>query len=117
MRAGGGANHRFGLDDAILIRDNHIALAGGIRPAMERVRVQAGHMIKIEIEVDTLSQLDEVLTLGPDAVLFDNMSLKDLTCAVQMVDGSAITEASGRITADTREAQAAFTEKRTPAFD
>ena len=74
MRAGGGANHRFGLDDAVLIKDNHIAIAGGIRPALERARAAVGHLVKIEVEVDTLDQLDEALEVGVDAVLLDNMS-------------------------------------------
>ncbi|QCI67586.1 carboxylating nicotinate-nucleotide diphosphorylase [Phreatobacter stygius] len=98
VRAGGGANHRFGLDDAVLIKDNHVALAGGIRPAIERARAGVGHLVKIEIEVDTLAQLDEVLALGVDAVLLDNMGVEDLTRAVAMVGGRAITEASGRVT-------------------
>lgn len=107
VRAGGGSNHRFGLDDAILIKDNHIAIAGGIRPAVERARAHAGHMVKIEVEVDTLDQLEEVLARDVDAVLLDNMSLEDLVRAVKMVDGRAITEASGRITAPTVVAVAA----------
>jgi nicotinate-nucleotide pyrophosphorylase (carboxylating) len=100
VRAGGGSNHRFGLDDAILIKDNHIAIAGGIRPAIERARTGAGHLVKIEVEVDTLAQLEEALGLAPDAVLLDNMSVNDLHRAVAMVAGRAITEASGRITRD-----------------
>lgn len=107
VRAGGGSNHRFGLDDAILIKDNHIAIAGGLRAAVERARIRAGHMVKIEVEVDTLDQLEEALGLAPDAVLLDNMSLDDLSRAVRMVDGRAITEASGRITADTAAVVAA----------
>ncbi|WP_149761034.1 carboxylating nicotinate-nucleotide diphosphorylase [Neomesorhizobium albiziae] len=107
VRAGGGANHRFGLDDAILIKDNHIAIAGGIHPAIERARSGAGHLVKIEIEVDTLAQLEEVLALTPDAVLLDNMSVDELRQAVTMVAGRAITEASGRITAATAPAIAA----------
>jgi nicotinate-nucleotide pyrophosphorylase (carboxylating) len=107
VRAGGGSNHRFGLDDAILVKDNHIAIAGGIRLAVERARVHAGHMVKIEVEVDTLAQLDEALSLDVDAVLLDNMSLDDLTRAVKMVDGRAVTEASGRITPATAPAVAA----------
>lgn len=99
VRAGGGANHRFGLDDAILIKDNHIAIAGGIRPAMERARMSVGHLVKVEVEVDTLAQLEEALALAPDAVLLDNMSVDDLRKAVAMVGGRAVTEASGRITA------------------
>ncbi|HEY4178742.1 MAG TPA: carboxylating nicotinate-nucleotide diphosphorylase [Kofleriaceae bacterium] len=98
VRAGGGANHRFGLDDGILIKDNHIAVAGGIRPALERARAAAGHMVKIEIEVDTLDQLAEVLTFEVDAVLLDNMGIEELRRAVGLVDGRAIIEASGGIT-------------------
>jgi nicotinate-nucleotide pyrophosphorylase (carboxylating) len=101
VRAGGGSNHRFGLDDAILIKDNHIAIAGGIRPAIERARTYAGHLVKIEVEVDTLAQLEEALGLAPDAVLLDNMTVDNLRQAVAMVAGRAITEASGRITLDT----------------
>ncbi len=78
MRAGGGSNHRFGLDDAVLIKDNHIAIAGGIRAAIERARDDVGHLVKIEVEVDTLAQFDEVLALGLDAVLLDNMSVDEL---------------------------------------
>ncbi|MEQ1954663.1 carboxylating nicotinate-nucleotide diphosphorylase [Mesorhizobium sp. CN2-181] len=107
VRAGGGANHRFGLDDAILIKDNHIAIAGGIRAAIKRARASAGHLVKIEVEVDTLTQLEEALTLAPDAVLLDNMSVDVLRQAVSMVAGRAITEASGRITASTAPAIAA----------
>jgi nicotinate-nucleotide pyrophosphorylase (carboxylating) len=101
VRAGGGSNHRFGLDDAILIKDNHIAIASGIRPAIERARTYAGHLVKIEVEVDTLAQLEEALGLAPDAVLLDNMTVDNLRQAVAMVAGRAITEASGRITLDT----------------
>jgi nicotinate-nucleotide pyrophosphorylase (carboxylating) len=101
VRLGGGANHRFGLDDAMLIKDNHIALAGGVRPALERARVHAGHLVKIELEVDTLDQLTEALQVGVDAVLLDNMTPETLRRAVAMVDGRAVTEASGRITIDT----------------
>ncbi len=97
VRCGGGANHRFGLDDAILIKDNHIAIAGGVGPALTRARAHAGHLVKIEIEVDTLAQLAEVLTIGVDAVLLDNMTPDHLREAVAMVGGRAITEASGRI--------------------
>lgn len=101
VRVGGGSNHRFGLDDAVLIKDNHIAIAGGIKPAIERARAAVGHLVKIEIEVDTLAQLDEALVLGVDAVLLDNMKAGDLRRAVAMVDGQAITEASGGITLST----------------
>ncbi|MER9074177.1 carboxylating nicotinate-nucleotide diphosphorylase [Mesorhizobium sp. M0904] len=107
VRAGGGANHRFGLDDAVLIKDNHIAIAGDIRTAIERARAAVGHMVKVEVEVDTLDQLEIALAAGVDAVLLDNMSVKQLTRAVAMVDGRATTEASGRITPSTAPAIAA----------
>jgi len=98
VRVGGGANHRFGLDDAVLIKDNHIAAAGGIMPAVERVRAGIGHLVKVEVEVDTLSQIEDALAAGVDAVLLDNMQSEALRRAVAMVDGRAITEASGGIT-------------------
>jgi nicotinate-nucleotide pyrophosphorylase (carboxylating) len=108
VRCGGGFNHRFGLDDAILIKDNHIAVAGGIRPVLERAKACAGHLVKIEIEVDTLDQLDEVLAVGmADAVLLDNMSIDELRKAVAMVKGRFVLEASGGITLDTIAAVAA----------
>jgi nicotinate-nucleotide pyrophosphorylase (carboxylating) len=107
VRVGGGANHRFGLDDAVLIKDNHIAVAGGIRPAVERARAAVGHLVKIELEVDSLAQLDEALMLGVDAVLLDNMGPGLLREAVRRVDGRMITEASGRINAETAPAMAA----------
>jgi nicotinate-nucleotide pyrophosphorylase (carboxylating) len=107
VRVGGGSNHRFGLDDAVLIKDNHVAIAGGVRPAVERARAGVGHLVKIELEVDTLSQLEEALTLKVDAVLLDNMGPDMLREAVAMVDGRAITEASGRIRPDTAPAIAA----------
>jgi nicotinate-nucleotide pyrophosphorylase (carboxylating) len=107
VRAGGGSNHRFGLDDAVLIKDNHIALAGGIRTAIERAKARVGHLVKIEVEVDTLTQLEEALALGIDAVLLDNMTIDDLKQAVAMAGGKVITEASGRITAATAPAIAA----------
>jgi nicotinate-nucleotide pyrophosphorylase (carboxylating) len=107
VRVGGGSNHRFGLDDAVLIKDNHVAIAGGVRPAVERARAGVGHLVKIELEVDTLAQLEEALTLQVDAVLLDNMGPDMLRQAVGMVDGRAITEASGRIRPDTAPAIAA----------
>ena len=107
VRAGGGANHRFGLDDAVLIKDNHIALAGSLSIAVARAKANVGHLVKIEVEVDTLSQLEEALTAGVDAVLLDNMTTEQLAKAVAMVAGRAITEASGRITAATAPATAA----------
>jgi nicotinate-nucleotide pyrophosphorylase (carboxylating) len=107
VRAGGGGNHRFGLDDAVLIKDNHIAIAGDIRTAIERTRASVGHMVRIEVEADTLDQLDVALVVGVDAVLLDNMSLDQLARAVAMVGGRAITEASGRVTPEAAPAIAA----------
>lgn len=107
MRVGGGSNHRFGLDDAMLIKDNHIVMAGGVRAALDRARAAIGHLVKIEIEVDTLDQLDEALALGVDVVLLDNMPLEMLRQAVSTAKGRAITEASGGITPQTAAAVAA----------
>lgn len=107
VRAGGGFNHRFGLDDAILIKDNHIAVAGSITEAIKRVRLKAGHMVRIEVEVDTLQQLETALKENIDAVLLDNMNPDMLSEAVQIVNGKAITEASGGITPQTARAVAA----------
>jgi nicotinate-nucleotide pyrophosphorylase (carboxylating) len=101
VRAGGGANHRFGLDDAVLIKDNHVAVAGGVANAVRAVRANAGHMVKVEVEVDDLEQLRELIDLRVDAVLLDNMGPELLRRAVALVDGRMITEASGRITPDT----------------
>jgi nicotinate-nucleotide pyrophosphorylase (carboxylating) len=98
VRHGGGVNHRFGLDDAVLIKDNHLAIAGSVREAVERVRRTVGHMVRIELEVDTLHQLDEALAIGVDAVLLDNMDLETLAAAVRIARGRAVTEASGGIT-------------------
>lgn len=107
VRVGGGSNHRYGLDDAVLIKDNHVAIAGGVRAAITRARASVGHLVKIEVEVDTLAQLEEAMAVGVDAVLLDNMNPEMLTRAVQMVGGRAITEASGRITPATAPAIAA----------
>ncbi len=101
VRAGGGLNHRFGLFDAILIKDNHIAAAGGIGKAMAGIRSRAGHMIKVEVEVTTLAELDEALAHRPDAVLLDNMPVAMLKAAVGRVAGRTVTEASGGVTLDT----------------
>jgi len=101
VRCGGGFNHRFGLDDAVVIKDNHIVAAGGIAPALERVRSGLGHMVKIEIEVDTLAQLEEALSLHADTILLDNMPLDELRRAVAMAKGRAVLEASGNITLET----------------
>jgi nicotinate-nucleotide pyrophosphorylase (carboxylating) len=107
VRVGGGSNHRFGLDDAVLIKDNHVAIAGGVKPAVERARAGVGHLVKIELEVDTLDQLREAMTLRVDAVLLDNMGPEMLREAVSIVDGRAITEASGGIRLETARAIAA----------
>lgn len=101
VRAGGGMNHRIGLFDAVLIKDNHIAVAGGIGPAIAATRARVGHMVKIEVEVDTLDQLREALNHRIDAVLLDNMSPGQLAEAVRLVAGRVITEASGGVNLDT----------------
>ncbi|WP_136658652.1 carboxylating nicotinate-nucleotide diphosphorylase [Nitratireductor sp. XY-223] len=97
VRCGGGRNHRYGLDDAVLIKDNHIAVSGGVAAAIEAARSHCGHMVKIEVEVDTLDQLDEALTASPDAVLLDNMSPAELSEAVRRNAGRAVLEASGNV--------------------
>jgi nicotinate-nucleotide pyrophosphorylase (carboxylating) len=107
VRVGGGMNHRFGLDDGVLIKDNHVAVAGGIRTAILAARRGVGHLVKIEVEVDTLDQLEEALATGVDAVLLDNMTPDQLATAVRMIDGRALAEASGRITPQTAPAIAA----------
>jgi nicotinate-nucleotide pyrophosphorylase (carboxylating) len=107
VRCGGGHNHRFGLDDAVLVKDNHIAFAGGLRTAVERVRAAVGHLVKIEVEVDSLEMLREALDLGVDVVLLDNMSVETLRQAVALARGRALTEASGGITPETAAAIAA----------
>lgn len=101
VRCGGGFNHRFGLDDAILIKDNHIAVAGGVTKALRAAKAFAGHLVKIEIEVDTLDQLDEVIREGADVVLLDNMTPAHLKDAVARVKGKMLTEASGGVTLET----------------
>lgn len=95
---GGGAPHRYGLDDAIMIKDNHIAMAGGITAALKRARESAGHTVKIEIEVDNLTQLDEVLQTGADIIMLDNMSTSDMETAVKRINGRSLVEASGNVT-------------------
>ena len=107
VRAGGGMNHRFALYDAVLIKDNHVAIAGGIVEAIRRAKAGVGHMVKIEVEVDTLEQLREAMGEGVDAVLLDNMTPDQLRVAVDIVAERAITEASGRITPATAAAIAA----------
>ncbi|MBN1568370.1 MAG: carboxylating nicotinate-nucleotide diphosphorylase [Acidobacteria bacterium] len=98
VRAGGGSNHRFGLDDAVLIKDNHIVVAGGVAEAIRRARSHIGHLVKIEVEVDNLDQLEIALREKIDAVLLDNMPIQMLAEAVRIADKKAITEASGGIT-------------------
>ncbi|MGH1349498.1 MAG: carboxylating nicotinate-nucleotide diphosphorylase [Methyloligellaceae bacterium] len=104
VRCGGGINHRFGLNDAVMIKDNHIAIAGGITQAVERARAGVGHNVKIEVEVDTLEQLEELLTCKADIVLLDNMGPDLLKEAVAMIDGRLVTEASGGVTLNTVKA-------------
>ena len=101
VRCGGGSNHRYGLDDAMLIKDNHIAVAGSVKQALQAAKAAAGHLVKIEIEVDTLAQLHEVLAEGADVVLLDNMDIKTLKQAVALIEGAMLTEASGGVTLDT----------------
>ncbi|MBH0096367.1 carboxylating nicotinate-nucleotide diphosphorylase [Psychrobacter sp. NZS113] len=106
VRCGGGRNHRLGLDDAILIKDNHIAIAGDIKTAIQQAQDFAGHLIPVEVEVDTLEQLEQALDAGVSLVLLDNMSPEVLSKAVAMCKGRAKTEASGGITPATVEAAA-----------
>jgi len=101
VRCGGGVNHRFGLDDAILIKDNHIAACGSVGEAVRRAKAFAGHLMKVEVEVDGLHQLDEALQHGPDVVMLDNFSLGDLKEAVRRTRGRAVLEASGGVNLDT----------------
>lgn len=101
VRCGGGVNHRFGLDDAVLIKDNHLAVAGSVRAAVEKARSHVGHLVRIEVEVDTLAQLEEALAVGVEAVLLDNMDVATLRRAVERVAGRAITEASGGVRPET----------------
>lgn len=98
VRCGGGFNHRFGLDDAVLIKDNHIAVVGSVAEAIRRARAGIAHMTKVEVEVDTLAQLEEALSVGADTILLDNMSLEDLRRAVSLAGGHALLEASGGVT-------------------
>lgn len=101
VRMGGGMNHRFGLHDAVMIKDNHIVAAGSITGAVEAARSKVGHTVSVEVEVETLKQLEQVLETDTDIVLLDNMSPMDLAEAVKMVDGEMTTEASGGVTLDT----------------
>jgi nicotinate-nucleotide pyrophosphorylase (carboxylating) len=101
VRCGGGINHRFGLDDAILIKDNHVAACGGVGPALERARAHVGHLMKIEVEVDTLSQFDEALVHRPDVIMLDNFSLAAMAKAVSRNAGVVVLEASGGVSLET----------------
>ncbi|GGD07424.1 carboxylating nicotinate-nucleotide diphosphorylase [Aquisalinus flavus] len=101
VKCGGGQNHRFGLYDAVMIKDNHIAAAGSIAEALQAAKAATGHMVKIEIEVDTIDQLGEVLEEGADVILLDNMSTDDMRKAVEMTAGRSILEASGNVTIET----------------
>lgn len=101
VACGGGTNHRFGLDDAILIKDNHVALAGGVGEAVRRARGAVGHLMKVEVEIDRLDQLDEAVAEGPDVIMLDNFSLEDLRSAVARVAGRITLEASGGVTLQT----------------
>lgn len=101
VRCGGGINHRFGLDDAILIKDNHVAVCGGVGPALERARAAAGWLTKIELEVDSLGQLEQALPHRPDVIMLDNFSLDDLRAAVRTAKGLVKLEASGGVTLET----------------
>jgi nicotinate-nucleotide pyrophosphorylase (carboxylating) len=107
VRVGGGINHRFGLDDGVLIKDNHIAAAGGIEAAVRRAHERLGHMVKVEVEVDTLDQLDLLLAIGADAVLLDNFTPQQLRQAVDKVGSRMVTEASGGMTIEALPAVAA----------
>ncbi len=106
VRAGGGVNHRYGLGDAILIKDNHVAASGGVTAAVGAARKQSGPATTIELEVDTLDQLSEALEAGATALLLDNMAPTDLRRAVEMTAGRAVLEASGQVTAETVRAVA-----------
>jgi nicotinate-nucleotide pyrophosphorylase (carboxylating) len=106
VRAGGGFNHRFGLYDAVLIKDNHLVAAGGVGPAVARARVAVPHTIKIEVEAKTLAQVEEALAAGADIILLDNMDPAKLRQGVTLCRGKALTEASGGITAATLRAVA-----------
>jgi nicotinate-nucleotide pyrophosphorylase (carboxylating) len=101
VRCGGGVNHRFGLDDAILIKDNHIAACGSVGEAVRRAKAAAGHLMKVEVEIDGLGQLEEALKYGPDVVMLDNFSLVDLAEAVRRAGGRAVLEASGGVNLET----------------
>jgi nicotinate-nucleotide pyrophosphorylase (carboxylating) len=101
LKMGGGFNHRLGLDDAVMLKDNHIAIAGSISKAVESVRAHVGHTVKIEVEIDRLDQLADALSSGAEIIMLDNMSLDDMAKAVKEIDGRAIVEASGNVRLET----------------
>jgi nicotinate-nucleotide pyrophosphorylase (carboxylating) len=107
VRCGGGANHRFGLDDAVLIKDNHVAACGGVGEAVRRARAAVGHSVKVEVEIDRLAQLEEALSEGPDIVMLDNFAIGDMAEAVRRTNGRALLEASGGVSLATVGAMAA----------
>ena len=100
VRVGGGYNHRYNLADGVLIKDNHIAAAGSVREAVERVRKQAPHTMRIEVEAESIDQVEECLASGVDIIMLDNMDIEMMREAVKMIDNGAIVEASGGITLD-----------------
>jgi len=97
VRVGGGQNHRFGLYDAVMLKDNHLAAVGGLTEAVQRVKAQIGHMIKIEVECETIEQVEEAVACGVDVIMLDNMGLEEMREAVLYIDQRAIVEASGGI--------------------
>jgi nicotinate-nucleotide pyrophosphorylase (carboxylating) len=101
VRCGGGVNHRFGLDDAILIKDNHVAACGSVGEAVRRAKAYAGHLVKVEVEVDSLLQLREALAHDPDVIMLDNFGLEDMREAVKLVGGRVTLEASGGVNLET----------------
>ncbi|NLO97344.1 MAG: carboxylating nicotinate-nucleotide diphosphorylase [Peptococcaceae bacterium] len=100
VRVGGGQNHRFGLYDAVMLKDNHLAAVGGLKEAVQRVRNKVGHMVKIEIECETIEQVKEALACGVDVIMLDNMSLEEMRTAVKLINHQSLVEASGGITAE-----------------
>ncbi|HCY85943.1 MAG TPA: carboxylating nicotinate-nucleotide diphosphorylase [Desulfobacteraceae bacterium] len=107
VRAGGGFNHRFALYDGILIKDNHIAVAGSIKAAVDAVRKRTSHLMKVEVETSNMDEVHQALDAGADVIMLDNMSPEDMTAAVDFIDGRAVVEASGNVSLDTLNAIAA----------
>ncbi len=106
VKAGGGTNHRMGLYDGVLIKDNHIAACGGIAPAISRARKQVHHLVKIEVEVTNMDELDEALACGADIIMLDNMALPQIREAVRKINGRVLVEVSGNVTLDNLESLA-----------